>query len=270
MPSTNASLADTRVEPWLRELTSRWGAVEDVRALGPGGSCWRVVASRPLVVKRMPCDRPPALLEAIRDALGHEHVPALLDHVDRGEVWYGVFEHLPGAPPRDVPDAALALLARLHACPVRPAIDLVATWLERLSATRLHDAPAELLRSQLCASPAAQAHGLAHGDFAPQNLLVSADRIALVDWEQCGSAPAAFDAGWSMALARTRMLPEQDADALGHRLTSMGLEPEALRWFEALGVLRLLYRVRASSALTGSGRQAAVGRIRAAVLRLLD
>jgi aminoglycoside phosphotransferase (APT) family kinase protein len=84
---------------------------------------------------------------------------------------------------------------------------------------------------------------LAHGDLQPSNVLMRLGSPLLVDWEEIGAAAPGFDAGWLLALARTGAI-NWDRDDIWADLVAAGFEERNLRWFEALGVLRLLFRAR--------------------------
>ena len=142
-------------------------------------------------------------------------------------------------------------------------------WTQRLSAFRYRDAAAELLRRRLFAQRPSSTPVLAHGDFAPQNLLEIPTGALLVDWEQCGSAPQAFDAGWLSALVRAELTPTGSPASLTRQLERLQIDADELRWCEGLGLLRLLYRVRTAS-MSANGRSAAAARLRVAILHHLD
>lgn len=82
----------------------------------------------------------------------------------------------------------------------------------------------------------------AHGDFAPQNWLWSGSNLILVDWEEPGYSRAGFDAGWLLALNRVGAGPRKEQNVLFKELQGTGFHDHNLRWFEGLGLVRLLYR----------------------------
>lgn len=105
-----------------------------------------------------------------------------------------------GAPINDTTLARLAeALRRLHAAPA-PAdlapFDPVAISRRDLTALPVDTvAPArrDLALSMLAAAPILAAHCLIHADLIPENVIVAADRLAIVDWEYSGYGDGAVD-----------------------------------------------------------------------------
>jgi hypothetical protein len=70
-------------------------------------------------------------------------------------------------------------------------------------------------------------------------------------------------------LVRARLVPGDSSEVLALQLAAVGVDNHELRWFEGLGLLRLLYRVRTTQ-LSANARSVAAGRLRAAILHHLE
>lgn len=258
--------------PWSvieREL----GTIVEVTPVGRSRSTFIVetdVGRR--VVKRMPPER---------NSVRHIEVLARLTHgptklgprplgVVAGECgWYALLDWVEGAAVSpDTTDeafwrAAVALLGRLNRCPAPPDWSLEVMWLDRLERSLSDESAAAFLLDGLHRAMPRGPRTLAHGDFSPQNLVWSSDGLILVDWEEFGSAPPGFDAGW--LLAHVRLGVEQTRrDLLLTCMGDEGLDSSNLEWFETLGLLRLLHRARTLPMEAGL-RQTVLAAVRSAV-----
>jgi hypothetical protein len=83
---------------------------------------------------------------------------------------------------------------------------------------------------------------LAHGDFSPQNFVLSGRDLVLIDWEQAGRAPTGLDAGWAIAVVELGAVRDVDTTRLLHVLEQSCADRRVLRWFVRLGFLRMLWR----------------------------
>lgn len=251
--------------------------------IGVRGSTWKLEREDgPALLKRMSPSRSPDAVAEVLAALAARHpprAPALVRVVRLAgeDEWYGLFSWLDGSPrrPEDAgwPAAwrqVLELLAVLRdATPPTSGLPrLTERWMAELSAMDHLDAIAELLRRQLFEHPPDGPAGLAHGDFGLQNLVWAQGEVALVDWEELGLAPAEFDGGWLLAMSTVGATPSLRVDELVPRLLELGLEAERLRWYQGLGLLRLLWRSRALS-LPPARAGAIAQRVRGAMVELL-
>jgi aminoglycoside phosphotransferase (APT) family kinase protein len=252
-------------------------------ALGANGRTWRIERDDgPWLIKRMSSSRSPEAVTEVLAGLSTTEparAPALVQAVwpPDEDGWYGRFTWLDGHPRRAEDPGwpvawaqALELLAMLHdtAPPTSGLPPLTEQWVARLAAMDHLDAIAALLRRQLLDDLPGGSLGLAHGDFGLQNLVWIGGEPALVDWEELGLAPAEFDGGWLLTMSAVGATPSLATDALRSRLTGMGLEPDRLRWYQGLGLLRLSWRMRALS-LPPSRAGAMAQRVRAAMVELL-
>ncbi len=242
-----------------------------------------VIGEQRYLLKPMSDERRPAAVGGVLDSLAScspALAPRLLHAVELPgrPHWYGVFEWVEGVTRRqDSPDwpgawdRALRLLATLRE---QPPVDeglprLAEQWLTRLEAVRWHDALAELLYTRLQQELPRAPLVLAHGDFAPQNLVWAQGRAMLVDWEELGRAPAEFDPGWLLTLSSMGATPSLHPEALRARLIDEGLDDGHLRWFQGLGLLRMAYRSR-SLPLPANVAAAMVQRIRREIAAFLS
>jgi aminoglycoside phosphotransferase (APT) family kinase protein len=113
-------------------------------------------------------------------------------------------------------------------------------WLARIDEWELSGA-SRSLRTRLDATVPGPLT-LAHGDVAPQNLLVTPAAVVLLDWEACGLAPAGFDAGWVCALNAIGAGPRWSADPIEAWADATECTAAALWQSTALGLLRLHWR----------------------------
>ena len=240
--------------PWSA-IAAQLGSIVGVTPLGQGRSTFIVHGGgRQAVAKRMPRDRPPdqyrELFEQLA-ALPSRPCPRLLGTTEAdGLGWYALFEWVEGTPPSLAPGgdesmwrATLELLRTLSGCGVTPDWRIDREWLDRLERGLADDGAAcSVLRWLRRAQPEGPS-SLAHGDFSPQNLVRRPGGLVLVDWEEVGSAAAGFDAGWMLAHATMGAGPRGRVQVLA-AFHDLGLPDENLVWFETLGLLRLLFRVR--------------------------
>jgi aminoglycoside phosphotransferase (APT) family kinase protein len=260
-------------------LTNRCGsrASDTPTQLGPG--TWRLLADgRAIVAKRMPQAHPPAAFRQTIAAIQRASIgcPRLLDCLEQGEHWYALFAFVDGVPlpqrrPVDIGwDDVFMLLARLATVtrPLPPR-NIERHWLERVSSLRRHDAMAARLLNALTEHAPIGIPCLAHGDFAPQNVLDSASGLVLIDWEEAGASSPGFDVGWLLALNRIGAGLRMNREALLARATALRIPISNAIWFEGLGLLRLEWR--ATSWLTTRPHLGAVvEKIRSAVSEFTD
>lgn len=232
------------------------GKALSVRAIGRSGSSHIVETEKAtLVIKRMSSERSPAMYAerfGYLSSLEPLIAPNLVAVVDVGDCWYAVFEHIEGSLPSPGDGGwssfwqrAFDLLVRLRSLPNVPVEwRLESTWLDCLSNFAFGFAPAEALLNRLLGTQPLGPRTWAHGDFSGQNLIMASHGLVLIDWEDLGSAPAGFDAGWLLALNRLGAGPQVSPLGLFGVFNNLGFPEENLRWFEALGLLRLLYRAK--------------------------
>jgi aminoglycoside phosphotransferase (APT) family kinase protein len=235
-------------------VNHRLGAIRSTTTVGRAGTtCIVETSEAKVVVKRMEYLRAPtqfADLFARLTQLSSPPCPPLLWTVKLDDHWYAVFDYVEGFVPNpDDPEwgdhwqSALHLLHRLRTLDdIVPPWDLEVIWLERLAQFDFsHPAAQRLLKSLRQASPSGP-RTLAHGDFSVQNFLCTSAGLILLDWEEVGSARIGFDAGWILALNRIGAGPRALHARVVQDLVASGFPAANLQWFEALGLLRLLYR----------------------------
>jgi hypothetical protein len=275
---SSIELAMQRVEALKRELACRAVAqrVGTVRSLTPIGR-WTFLldASRgKFVLKQMQLDRDPdgyfdVLARLARKQPRFCPCPAAA-LVDGSAHWYALFEWVEGhgSSSFDLDDngvrSAVDLLRRLADCDVVPKWRLESIWLDRLQPYVSDEPAAAFILDRLRQAMPSGRPTLAHGDFAPQNFVRCGSKMFLVDWEEIGSSPPGFDAGWMLAHARLGVGVRTYEPMLGVLLAA-GFRSSNLRWFERLGLLRLLFRVRTLATSDGLSR-----RVRVAVERAVD
>lgn len=242
----------------LAALDPYCGAVRVVRAfprLTPAGmvvqSCIVKGAAGQWVVKRMGYERDPGTVGSLLNHLRAAGMPCprLVQGIPLADEWAALFTFEAGASvgltdpvwPR-VWEEALVRLEQLHKLPpLPPHWRLESLWQARLKALPFEGAAAALW-DHLQDSPPLGLPTLAHGDFAPQNFLWTEAGLMLIDWEEIGWAAPAFDAGWLLALNRVGAGPRLGQASLFASLIARGFPAHNLRWFEGLGLLRMLYR----------------------------
>jgi hypothetical protein len=162
---------------------------------------------------------------------------------------YALFRWIEGnpVPPLSPGDpgwnSVLDVLAALAGWRIVPEWRLDIIWLERLRSALSDDPAASFIMDSLCRRAPQGRATLAHGDFSFQNFLQTSNGMVLIDWEEMGSAPPGFDAGWMLALTWLQAGAQTHAEVF-RRLSGAGIPAYNLRWFERLGLLRLLYRAR--------------------------
>jgi aminoglycoside phosphotransferase (APT) family kinase protein len=241
--------------PWL-EITEKLGSITEIRAVGWSQSTYILQTGKGrVVVKRMAYDREPNVYLELLTRLAEmrsRFCPRLLGTVCTDEdYWYALFEWMDGSTPPFPPSeidfvwqAIIELLKRMRNYSLASEWFLDSMWLDRLGEA-LSDVPsASLILERLRCSIPNEHRSLAHGDFSVQNLLCHADGLVLLDWEEVGSAPAGFDAGWMLALARIGHAPLLSYTAMRSEFLDAGFPETNLHWFEMLGMLRLLFRAR--------------------------
>jgi aminoglycoside phosphotransferase (APT) family kinase protein len=228
---------------WAPELPR----IEHVQAAGSNGRTWIVdTADGRLVAKHMPRERSRQRYVELFAELDRQSAavwPRLVGSIDACDGWYAVFTYLVETT-KAAWCEAFDVLRRLRTITLAESTEDVAErWQRRLGAFDFNDAAAQRLQAWL-ADPHVdeQPRTLAHGDFSAQNFCRTLERLALVDWEEAGSAPAGFDAGWLLAHNRIGSGPGWPEEALRGQLLALGFSRDNLVRFEALGLLRLLYR----------------------------
>jgi Ser/Thr protein kinase RdoA (MazF antagonist) len=201
------------------------------------------------VVKTIRSDREPHDVERAFRLLRTHGVacPALLTAIRAPTGWLALFEHVDGVEPDpsslawgDTWSAALSVLPRLAGIRERIAAwDLEREWLAFVAPAAVEYEAANELLERLRESEPGGTACLAHGDFAPQNFVVGDRGVTLVDWEDLGYARPGFDAGWLLSLNRVGAGPRWPHDVLLRKFVDMDIAPANLRWFEAIGLLRM-------------------------------
>jgi glycosyltransferase involved in cell wall biosynthesis/aminoglycoside phosphotransferase (APT) family kinase protein len=230
-------------------------AVSTVASVRPIGRTTFLIdaAKGKFVLKQIRADRDPDryldLLRQVAEKLrGTCPSPLTVLNAKRTS-WYVLFEWVSGrAPAAAALDdltwrAAVDLLRTLADCDIVPDWQLESTWLDRLEQGLSDEPVASFILNTLRRELPQGRRTLAHGDFSPQNFVLTENRIVLIDWEEVGSAPPGFDAGWMLAHARVGAGAHSHAEIL-RVLTAAGFPESNLRWFERLGLLRLLFRAR--------------------------
>jgi aminoglycoside phosphotransferase (APT) family kinase protein len=252
--------------PDASTLVAQFGQISDVRQLGPRGTTWLLqAADRRIVMKKMPgeADRNAWVRRFERlSCLSPRRSPMLLgtnvpvSGLPGDGSWWACFEYVEEA--TGMPEAAqegrgpigldamVQLGATLRA--VDPAIGhpLEAVWLDRLAdwlgaSPAPPDAARRLLGVLADRMPAGRRF-LAHGDLCPRNVIMTVRGPVLIDWEELGDAPDGFDTGWLLALARMGAGVGWTRAAVWHAFVASAMPDASLRWFEALGVLRMAFR----------------------------
>lgn len=237
--------------PW-RAIEKAVSAIASVKPIGRNTFLLNAAKGK-FVLKKIRSDRDPdryldLLRQLAKTLLGACPHPLNVLKTEQ-KTSYVLFEWINGQTPASIvlDDAAwrsaVDLLQALADCDVVPDWRLESMWLDQLE-RELADEPVasfilDTLRREL---PQGQ-RTLAHGDFSPQNFVLSANGIVLIDWEEVGSALPGFDAGWMLAHARVGAGARSHAEIL-RVLTAAGFPESNLRWFEQLGLLRLLFRAR--------------------------
>jgi aminoglycoside phosphotransferase (APT) family kinase protein len=277
-PTWNMTVVDPQL-PWDTQLLSTLmdlGPVRTFTPIGRSAKTFFIEAEQgTLVAKRMEYVREPRAYTELFGRLSEcadPPCPRFLRTVELSDYWYAVFRHVEGEVPNPADPTwdvvwrdAFTLLQRMRDLKdIVPAWDLNAWWLHRLSQVDFSYPPAQNLLRRLLDAPVEGPGTLAHGDFSAQNLLCTARGLVLVDWEEVGAAPIGFDAGWVLALNRVgsgpRLLPLEAFD----NLVARGFPGMNLRWFESLGLLRLLYRAMTLS-MGEITRALVMQRVRAAI-----
>jgi hypothetical protein len=235
-------------------VETEFGAVGRVVPVGITRNTCIISADRAtLVAKRMDYVRAPGQYADLFDkmiASASVPCPRLARTVELADCWYALFFYVNGSAPSpddahwsSIWQAAFQLLERLRdLTQIVPEWDLESIWLERLLRFDFLYPPArDLLHNLLGAAPAGP-RAMTHGDFSTQNFLWASNGLTLVDWEEIGSAHIGFDAGWTLALNRIGSGPRCAQEQLFAELAGLGFPEANLRWFEGLGLLRLLYR----------------------------
>jgi hypothetical protein len=231
-------------------LTDGWAPelprIERVQAVGGNGRTWIVdTAEARLVAKHMPRERSRQRyveLFAELDRLSAPVWPRLVTTIDACDGWYAVFTFLTRAREASWCEAFDLLRRMRNTTLAQSTDDVVCRWQRRLADFDFDDAAAQRLQAWLAEPRVDEPRTLAHGDFSAQNFCRTPERLALVDWEEAGSAPAGFDAGWLLAHNRIGSGPGWPPETLRGRLVALGFCRDNLVRFEALGLLRLLYR----------------------------
>jgi len=247
------------------------GPVSSVSVLAsPGRTLLVQAAAGGVAAQRMSSAQRPDVLCGVLTELAERRPPICPPVIgavaDGTEVWLmsGYLADAEGRP--DWPQL-LQILHVLGAIPASGLTRLEPAWLRRL-AVLSDDPDAATLLAMLQASVPADPPTLAHGDLQPSNVLVHSGHRLLVDWEEVGAAAPGFDAGWLLALARIGGIAWHP-DELWADLLAAGYDEANLRWFEALGVLRLLFRAR-TIRLSPQLREVVLAQVRRAVAELKD
>jgi hypothetical protein len=235
----------------VAEIESRFGRAWTVLPLGTGRRTLAVRAGGAIraIVKILQLDRRPEDVSRTLEMIRQHGVacPALLTSVRTSVGWVALFEHVEGHRPvlgsaewAETWSAAFALMLRLAAIHERVAAwDLESEWLALVAPAAGEDEAAADVLHRLHERPPAGPLCLAHGDFAPQNFVLTAEGLTLIDWEHLGYARPGFDAGWLLGLNRVGTGPRWPQDRLAQRFAEMGLTRWNLKWFEGMGLLRM-------------------------------
>jgi hypothetical protein len=264
-------------DPKLLSLIAEgMGQVRTCTPIGRSARTFVIETERATVVaKRMDYVRAPGVYTELFDRLNERSTlpcPRLLLTVPFSDCWYAVFTHVDGVVPNPANPTwsgvwreAFTLMQRLREeKEIVPPWDLKAMWLDRLLQVDLPDPFARNLLHRLLETPIEDQVHLAHGDFSAQNLLCTKDGLMLVDWEEVGVAPVGFDAGWVLALNRIGSGPQQSPQEVFNDLAGRGFPESNLRWYEGLGLLRLLYRAMTLS-MSEVTRAFVMQRVRSAI-----
>jgi hypothetical protein len=239
------------------EIESRFGPAWTVRPLGTGRRTLAVCAAGATraVVKALAVDRRPEDVARTLEMIRAHGIacPALLASVRTSVGWLVLFEHVEGHRPvlgsakwAETWSAAFDLMPRLTAIHERVAAwDLESEWLELAAPAAAEDEAAGDLLHRLRERTPEGRPCLAHGDFAPQNFVLTAEGLTLIDWEHLGYACPGFDAGWLLSLNLVGTGPRWPQDRLAQRFAEMGLTRWNLKWFEGMGLLRMHARAHA-------------------------
>ncbi len=237
--------------PW-RTLEEQVGMISAIRLIGRSAFVVDAAAGR-FVLKQIRDNRDPGryldMLAALARIRPH-FCPRPLMVLDAGDIgWYALFEWVDGQCPASTTlnDAAwgsvVNLLQTLASCSIVPEWQLESMWLDRLE-QHFSDHPAAAFIMNLLRSAMPEGEStLAHGDFSPQNFVWGSGGLVLVDWDEIGSAPPGFDAGWMLAHAYLGVGARPYVEMI-RVLMAEGFQKSNLRWFERLGLLRLLFRAR--------------------------
>ena len=257
MPTRTRAAAprQTGEAPWLA-IAARVGAILSVAPVGRSHSTFVLdTETGRLVAKRMTYERDPDrsmdVLARVRQALPGL-CPRPLGAVAAGPgCWYALFEWVNGDGPPFAPGQAdtiwrstPGLLVSMRDCAVAPEWSLESIWLDRLHDHLRDHPPAAVLLASLRSTLPQGPRYLAHGDFSLQNFIRSAGGVVLLDWEEVGSAPSGFDAGWMLALTRLGYGPPTSPREMLDAFVTAGFPESNVTWFETLGLLRLLYRAQ--------------------------
>jgi glycosyltransferase involved in cell wall biosynthesis len=241
---------EPRLPDWvLAGIEAQCGSVSAVRVLSPPGRTLLVqTRAGSVAVQRLSSAQRPGVVSDVLNQLAGRSPPTCPPVIatvgggaDDSGGWL-VADYVDGADGRLDWPAMLEILRFLRAIPSSRLARLETAWLRRLAVVSDDPAAAALLAALATDIPA-DAPTLAHGDLQPSNVLIRLGSPLLVDWEEIGSAAPGFDAGWLLALARTGAI-SWDRDGIWTDLVAAGFREQNLRWFEALGVLRLLFRAR--------------------------
>ena len=123
-----------------------------------------------------------------------------------------------------------------------PHWDLEKRWLTRFEGQFDDHPEARVLWSLLKDFSTVGDRRVAHGDFAPQNMLMGPQGWFILDWEEMGAARPGFDAGWVMALNLQGSGPKVEQTTLEQTMEKLGIPQFNLAWYTGLGLLRVFYR----------------------------
>lgn len=104
-----------------------------------------------------------------------------------------------------------------------------ATWTPRLRPWRLHEAVARSLGAFFSSSESSPDHGVAHGDFAPWNLLKSGADWVLIDWEEASERGAAWHDLWHYIVQGHALLNRPTTATIHRGLEGRGWIGSALK-----------------------------------------
>jgi aminoglycoside phosphotransferase (APT) family kinase protein len=253
--------APATAEDALRErVAEAFGTIRSWNVVGVTRRTRIVRAGRDtIVVKPLSSSSRAEALRAVMDAVHAAGVPGprLLACLDVDCMRVVVFEYIAGTTligtpahadePWREPFAVLRQLrdVRCLYSTVDRAMAIDRQWLDRLSTLAREDDTAAAVHDALSRAAAPTYGALAHGDFAPQNLVRGIDGRAVtpIDWEEAGYARAGLDGGWLLALNRVGAGPALTRERVWDACRTAGLSTEELVWGEGLGLLRLYYRV---------------------------
>ncbi|MDJ0752796.1 MAG: hypothetical protein QNJ45_04705 [Ardenticatenaceae bacterium] len=134
------------------------------------------------------------------------------------------------------------LLEHLQELPVRPSFPaLVPRWESDLN-RNLPEKYQPLLQKIMIGLDLEPT--VAHGYFAPQNIIDNGRTLALINWHHFGNSFPAFDAGWLLAINRVYGQVSENHGQMQSDLSALFRDPFQPYFGEGLSLLCLLYLAR--------------------------